>query len=46
MLRRFSFAERLRPEPHEQLQQALAFDRSVGATRYIREGEALLAAAS
>jgi hypothetical protein len=28
------------------LQEALAFHRSVGATRYIREGEALLAAAS
>jgi hypothetical protein len=26
----------------EQLQPALAFYRSVGATRYIREGEALL----
>jgi len=25
------------------LQRALAFHRSVGATRYIREGEALLA---
>ena len=28
------------------LEEALAFYRSVGATRYIREGEALLAAAS
>ena len=35
-----------RPEADEQLRQALAFFRSVGATRYIREGEALLAAAS
>jgi len=33
-------------EVDEQLQKALAFYRSVGATRYIREGEALLAAAS
>jgi tetratricopeptide (TPR) repeat protein len=32
-------------EAEEQLGQALAFYRSVGATRYIREGEALLAAA-
>jgi tetratricopeptide (TPR) repeat protein len=30
----------------EQLRRALAFYRSVGATRYVREGEALLAAAS
>jgi tetratricopeptide (TPR) repeat protein len=35
-----------RTEADEQLQKALAFWRSVGATRYIREGEALLAAAS
>jgi tetratricopeptide (TPR) repeat protein len=34
----------LRHEADEQLQKALAFWRSVGATRYIREGEALLAA--
>jgi class 3 adenylate cyclase/tetratricopeptide (TPR) repeat protein len=33
-----------RAEADVQLQQALAFWRSVGATRYIREGEALLAA--
>jgi hypothetical protein len=33
-------------EAEQQLQRALAFYRSVGATRYIREGEALLAAAS
>jgi len=30
----------------EQLQRALAFYRSVGATRYVREGEALLAASA
>jgi tetratricopeptide (TPR) repeat protein len=35
-----------RPEADEQLRQALAFFRSVGATRYVREGEVLLAAAS
>jgi hypothetical protein len=35
-----------RADADEQLQRALAFYRSVGATRYIREGEALLAAAS
>ena len=35
-----------RQEADEQLRQALAFFRSVGATRYIREGEALLEAAS
>jgi class 3 adenylate cyclase/tetratricopeptide (TPR) repeat protein len=33
-----------RGEADQQLQTALAFYRSVGATRYIREGEALLAA--
>jgi tetratricopeptide (TPR) repeat protein len=33
-----------RAEADEQLQRALAFYRSVGAARYIREGEALLAA--
>ena len=33
-----------RAEADEQLSRALAFFRSVGATRYIREGEALLAA--
>jgi len=32
-----------RGEANAQLEQALAFYRSVGATRYIREGEALLA---
>jgi hypothetical protein len=32
---------RMSPTPR---QQALAFWRSVGATRYIRDGEALLAA--
>jgi class 3 adenylate cyclase/tetratricopeptide (TPR) repeat protein len=36
-------AEGRRAEADEQLQKALAFHRSVGATRYIREGEALLA---
>ncbi len=33
-----------RPEADVQLQKALAFFRSVGATRYIRDGERLLAA--
>ena len=37
-------AEGRRAEADVQLQQALAFYRSVGATRFIREGEALLAA--
>jgi tetratricopeptide (TPR) repeat protein len=45
---RLRAAERLvadgrRPEADVQLDKALAFYRSVGATRYIREGEALLA---
>jgi class 3 adenylate cyclase/tetratricopeptide (TPR) repeat protein len=35
-----------RAEADEQLQRSLAFWRSVGATRYVRQGEALLAAAS
>ena len=35
-----------RAEADAQLQRALAFFRSVGATRYIREGEALLAASA
>jgi class 3 adenylate cyclase/tetratricopeptide (TPR) repeat protein len=35
-----------RAEADGQLQRALAFYRSVGATRYVREAEALLAAAS
>lgn len=35
-----------RSEADEQLQKALAFYRSVGATRYVREGEALLAASA
>jgi len=39
-------AEGRRPEADEQLEKALAFYRSVGATRYISEGEALLATAS
>jgi len=33
-----------RAEADEQLQRALGFYRSVGATRYVREAEALLAA--
>jgi hypothetical protein len=33
-----------RIEANEQLDKALAFYRSVGATRYIREAEALVAA--
>jgi tetratricopeptide (TPR) repeat protein len=37
-------AEGRRAEADEQLRPALAFYRSVGATRYVREGEALLAA--
>jgi hypothetical protein len=36
--------EEPRGEADEQLHRALAFWRSVGATRYVREGEALLAA--
>jgi class 3 adenylate cyclase/tetratricopeptide (TPR) repeat protein len=48
---RLRMAERLvtegrRAEADVQLQRALAFYRSVGATRYIREGEALLAASA
>jgi class 3 adenylate cyclase/tetratricopeptide (TPR) repeat protein len=35
-----------RAEADEQLGRALAFYRSVGATRYVREGEALLAASA
>jgi class 3 adenylate cyclase/tetratricopeptide (TPR) repeat protein len=35
-----------RAEADEQLTRALAFHRSVGATRYVREGEALLAASA
>jgi thioredoxin-like negative regulator of GroEL len=38
-------AEGRRAEADEQLRKALAFYRSIGATRYLREGEALLAAA-
>jgi hypothetical protein len=50
-LARLRAAERLvsegrRAEADIHLQKALAFYRSVGATRYIRRGEALLAAAS
>jgi len=50
-LARLRAAERLvrdgrRAEADEQLQRALAFYRSVGATRYVREGEALLAASA
>jgi tetratricopeptide (TPR) repeat protein len=48
---RLRAAERLveegrRAEADEQLRRALAFYRSVGATRYVREGEALLAASA
>ena len=39
-------ADGRRAEADVQLRRALAFYRSVGATRYVREGEALLAAAS
>jgi hypothetical protein len=39
-------AEGRRAEADEQLRRALAFYRSVGATRYVREGEALLAASA
>ena len=39
-------AQGKRREADEQLDRALTFFRSVGATRYVREGEALLAAAS
>jgi tetratricopeptide (TPR) repeat protein len=39
-------AEGQRAEADEQLQKALAFYQSVSATRYIREGEALLAASA
>ena len=35
-----------RPEADVQLRPALAFYRGVGATRYVREGEALLAASA
>ena len=35
-----------RAEADEELHAALAFYRSVGATRFIREGEALLAASA
>jgi class 3 adenylate cyclase/tetratricopeptide (TPR) repeat protein len=39
-------ADGRRAEADEQLRRALAFYRSVGATRYVREGEALLAASA
>jgi class 3 adenylate cyclase/tetratricopeptide (TPR) repeat protein len=39
-------AEGRRAEADEQLRPALAFYRNVGATRYVREGEALLAASA
>jgi hypothetical protein len=35
-----------RAEADEQLRPALAFYRGVGATRYVREGEAVLAASA
>jgi class 3 adenylate cyclase len=39
-------ADGRRPEADDQLQRALAFYRSVKASRYVREGEALLAASA
>jgi hypothetical protein len=39
-------AEGQRAQADEQLRRALTFYRSVGATRYVREGEALLAASA
>ena len=39
-------AEGRQAEADEQLRPALAFYGSVGATRYVREGEALLAASA
>jgi hypothetical protein len=39
-------AEDRRAEADEQLRAALAFYRGVGATRYVREGEALMAASA
>ena len=39
-------AQGRRAEADEQLRAALAFYSTVGATRYIREGEALLAASA
>ena len=39
-------AEGRRAEADEQLRSALAFYRGVGATRYVREGDALLAASA
>jgi hypothetical protein len=39
-------AEGRRAEADEQLRSALSFYRGVGATRYVREGEALLAASA
>jgi len=39
-------AQEKRAQADAQLQQALAFYRSVGATRYVREGEARLAASA
>jgi tetratricopeptide (TPR) repeat protein len=38
-------ADRRRADAYEQLQRSLAFWRSVGATRYIRQAESMLAAA-
>jgi len=38
--------QRRRAEGDEQLRRALAFYRSVGASRYVREGEGLLAASA
>ena len=39
-------AEGRRAEADEQLRRALAFYRGVGATRFVREGETLLAASA
>ena len=44
--RRRSSGEGRRAEADAELKRSLAFWRSVGATAYVREGEALLAEAS
>ena len=43
---RLLVAQGRRAEADEQLRRALAFYRSVGASRYVREGESLLAASA
>jgi hypothetical protein len=43
---RLLVAQGRRAEADEQLGRALAFYRSVGASRYVREGESLLAASA